>query len=91
MLCPIAFLFYHTLIIKGRVKRKRAFEHAQNAHLDHPAHAQSNIQDLSPVCSIQRFCKQPMKALMRFLISDLDLHCPHMPKDNFLHGAAHII
>ena len=24
----------------GRVKRKRVFEYAQNAHLDHPAHAQ---------------------------------------------------
>ena len=27
----------------GRVKRKRSFEHAQNAHTDHPTHAQSTV------------------------------------------------
>ena len=36
----------------GGVKQKSSFEHAQNVHLHHPAHAQSII----PLLSIHTFC-----------------------------------
>ena len=33
-----------TLYHMGRVKRKRVFEHAQNAYSDHPGHVRSIIR-----------------------------------------------
>ena len=47
MPCSTPFPLYHTFLFIGHIKRKRAFEHAPNAHFDHPAHAQSNIQDFA--------------------------------------------
>ena len=42
----------------GRVKRKNAFEHTQNAYSDHPAHTQSIIRALVALHS--QIVKYPM-------------------------------
>ena len=79
----------------GRVKRKNAFEHAQNAHSDHPAQAQSNIRAFALHLYIPRMWypiilfadsegpDQTAKAL-----ADLRLRCPHLLEDTFSHGVA---
>ena len=78
----------------GRVKRKTSFEQAKNAKIQIILRMRKVSFDFCPpfihsVVSNGSISGQwrPWSADVQ---ADLGFRCPHMPKDTFSHGAAHI-
>ena len=77
----------------GLCQAKKYFEHVQNVLTHTILHVRQSL--------IKAFCSQLKHPKILFADSegpdhcadaqpDLGLPCPHMPKDTFLHGVAHI-
>ena len=73
----------------GLVKRKSSFKNAQNAHLDHPAHAQSIIMAFALHSYIPMILLATGKARTENRLCCL--RCTHMPEDTFSYDVAQII
>ena len=73
-----------------------AFEYMQNVQIQVILHmhkvSPAPLLTIHIFCSIKKICKRTVKAQSDCMDvqSDLGLHCPHMLKDRFSHGAAHL-
>ena len=80
----------------GRVKRKCAFEHAQQAYIQiflRIRKVSGPLLSTHTFCSIKWLCQRTVKALIRLrgCAGHLGICFPFMPKHTFSHGAVYII